>query len=58
MFRKILEDISGVGIYPLFSLLVFFLFFVMVFAYVYMADKKHLEKMSNMPLKNNNETVN
>ncbi len=54
MFKNYLKGIEGIGNYPLFSLIVFFLFFAVVFIWVVMADKKHLAEMSKLPL---NDTI-
>ena len=55
MFRQILEDIAGVGIYPLFSLLVFFIFFTIMFIWVVKADKEELNSRGAMPLTDYND---
>lgn len=47
-----LEGIDGVQIYPLISLLIFFVFFVGLFWWVYTAKKSHIEEVSNIPLDN------
>lgn len=49
-FINYLESITGIGIYPLVSLLIFFIFFMVVGAYVFKADKNHIEEVSNIPL--------
>jgi cbb3-type cytochrome oxidase subunit 3 len=48
-----LENIDGVAIYPLISLLIFFVFFVVLFWWVFTAKKEHIEEVSNIPLENN-----
>ena len=45
-----LEQIAGVEIYPIISLLLFFIFFIVVGYMVLTADKGHMEEMKNMPL--------
>ncbi len=50
MFSNYLKGIDGVQIYPIFSLLVFFVFFLVVTYKVVKADKSYLKKMENMPL--------
>ena len=45
-----LEQIAGVEIYPIISLLLFFIFFTVVGYMVLTADKEHIEEMKNMPL--------
>ncbi|PHS68418.1 MAG: CcoQ/FixQ family Cbb3-type cytochrome c oxidase assembly chaperone [Flavobacterium sp.] len=48
-----LENIDGVGIYPLISLLIFFIFFVALFWWVITAKKEHIDEVSNIPFDNN-----
>lgn len=55
MFKNTLETIDGIGIYPMFSLLVFLIFFIAMFIWVIKADKKYLEEMSHAPLTKNDE---
>ena len=50
MFNNYLQSIEGVGIYPIFSLLVFFVFFAVLLVWMFKADKKHMEEMSELPL--------
>ena len=45
-----LENIDGVEVYPIFSLLVFFIFFVALFWWVFTAKKEHIREVSNIPL--------
>ncbi|POY37514.1 CcoQ/FixQ family Cbb3-type cytochrome c oxidase assembly chaperone [Solitalea longa] len=49
-FINYLETIAGVGIYPLISLLVFFIFFVLLTLYVIKAPKKYIDEASHIPL--------
>ena len=52
-----MEGIDGVAIYPIISLLIFFIFFVGLFIWVGTAKKKYIEEVSNLPLEsstNNN----
>ena len=50
-----LENIDNVQIYPLISLLIFFIFFVGLFYWVITAKKEHITEVSNIPLENNNQ---
>jgi cytochrome c oxidase cbb3-type subunit IV len=54
MFKEILEDISGIGLYPMFSLMVFFLFFSGIFIWVLKTKKDVFLNDSMLPLNNNN----
>ena len=48
-----LESIDGVQIYPIISLLIFFIFFVALFWWVFTAKKEYIKTLSNMPLDTN-----
>ena len=58
MFNHYLQSIEGVGIYPIFSLLVFFIFFVVMLIWMLKADKSHLKKMSELPLDKDEDSDN
>ncbi|MBL4662391.1 MAG: CcoQ/FixQ family Cbb3-type cytochrome c oxidase assembly chaperone [Flavobacteriaceae bacterium] len=45
-----LENIEGVQIYPMISLLIFFIFFAALFWWVLTAKKDYIKKVSNIPL--------
>ncbi|MGA8854554.1 MAG: CcoQ/FixQ family Cbb3-type cytochrome c oxidase assembly chaperone [Christiangramia sp.] len=45
-----LESIEGVAIYPIISLLIFFIFFTALFWWVFTAKKDYIKKVSDMPL--------
>lgn len=51
-----LENIDGVQVYPMISLLIFFIFFVVLFWWVATANKAHIEEVSHLPL--NDDTIN
>lgn len=48
-FINYLESITGVGIYPLTSLTVFFLFFALVTTWSLKADTKYIDAMKHIP---------
>ena len=48
--KKYTETMQDKNIYPLFSLLVFVVFFVGVLWYVKVLDSKQVEKIKNLPL--------
>lgn len=50
-----LESIEGVSTYPMISLMIFFIFFVVLFWWVFTASKEHIKEMSEMPLENDNQ---
>lgn len=45
-----LESITGIEIYPLISLMIFFGFFVVLFWWVFTAKKEYINRVSNIPL--------
>jgi hypothetical protein len=51
-----MESITGVEIYPIISLLIFFSFFVILFWWVITAKKDYINKVSSLPLDNQNTT--
>lgn len=53
-----MESISGIEIYPIISLLIFFIFFVALFWWVFTAKKDYIKTVSDIPLDNqNNDTL-
>ena len=50
-----METIEGIQIYPIISLSIFFLFFVILFWWVFTAKKDHIQDLSQYPLDNQEE---
>ncbi|AIY12998.1 MULTISPECIES: cytochrome c oxidase subunit IV [Cellulophaga] len=50
-----METIDGVAIYPIISLLIFFIFFVVLFAWVFTASKEYISEVSELPLEKDNQ---
>jgi cbb3-type cytochrome oxidase subunit 3 len=48
-FSNYLEQIIGVSIFPIVSLLLFVAFFTGVLVWIYSIDKKEIEHMENLP---------
>jgi len=48
-----LETIAGIEIYPIISLLIFFVFFVLLFVWVFSYKKDTIKELSNIPLDDN-----
>jgi cytochrome c oxidase cbb3-type subunit IV len=58
MFRFIkqyAESVDGINIYPIISLLIFFIFFVALLYYVKKMDKETVNEISRIPLDNNEQ---
>ena len=53
-FADYLTKISGVSIYPLFSLILFVLFFTLVIIWAYKTDSVTVEYIENLPLEDGN----
>ncbi|HEX6848757.1 MAG TPA: CcoQ/FixQ family Cbb3-type cytochrome c oxidase assembly chaperone [Chitinophagaceae bacterium] len=51
--KKYAESIEGINIYPMISLLIFFLFFVVLLYYVKKLDKQKVREISRIPLDDN-----
>ncbi|WP_375323445.1 CcoQ/FixQ family Cbb3-type cytochrome c oxidase assembly chaperone [Flagellimonas sp. GZD32] len=50
-----MESIEGIANYPMISLMIFFLFFVLLFWWVLTATKEHIKEMGELPLDNNDQ---
>ncbi len=53
-----LESIEGVATYPMLSLLIFFIFFMLLGWWVFTASAKYIKEVSELPLEeeqNNNQ---
>ena len=48
-FIHYLEKITGVGIFPLISLIIFFVFFAVLLLWILRADKKYISILKNIP---------
>ncbi|RNC87226.1 MAG: CcoQ/FixQ family Cbb3-type cytochrome c oxidase assembly chaperone [Winogradskyella sp.] len=48
--KQNLEQIDSVEIYPIISLLIFFIFFTALFWWVFTAKKQHIKEVSEIPL--------
>ncbi len=55
-FINYLQSIAGVGIFPLISLLLFFVFFAVLVIWALRVNKDYIIDMKNIPLDNKNET--
>lgn len=50
-----MEQIAGIEIFPIISLLLFFTFFMIVGYMTLTVDKNYIEEMKNLPLDKNND---
>lgn len=54
-FINYLESITGVGIFPLVSLLIFFIFFTGLSLWAFRADKGYIRSLKHIPFPDENE---
>ena len=52
--KQYAESIDGINIYPMISLVIFFLFFVVLLYYVKKMDKSKVEEIRRIPLDDEN----
>jgi cbb3-type cytochrome oxidase subunit 3 len=52
-----MENISGIEIYPILSLLIFFFFFVFLGLWVFTYKKEKIKEMSQIPLDEGNSLI-
>ncbi len=50
MFSNYLQSIENVTIYPLISLFIFVIFFIVMFVWIIKMDKNHIKEMEQLPL--------
>ena len=55
MFSQNLSSIDGVSIFPIITLILFFVMFSGVLYWVLKKDKSYMESLANMPLQDNND---
>lgn len=55
MYKNVLQSIDNVAIWPVISLTIFFIFFIVMLWWVFTADKGFIRKMKNMPLNDSQE---
>jgi hypothetical protein len=53
MYKEILRSIENIEIYPIFSLIIFLLFFVGMFIWVVNTPKDHIRHMESLPFDEN-----
>ncbi|MGK7394124.1 MAG: cytochrome C oxidase Cbb3 [Candidatus Cyclobacteriaceae bacterium M3_2C_046] len=55
MFKYYFERIENVEIWPIISLVIFFVFFIMLLYHVFTADKGFINYMKHMPLEKDSD---
>ncbi|AHJ95348.1 hypothetical protein [Hymenobacter swuensis] len=57
MDKNVLQSIAGVEIYPIISLVIFGLFFLGLLVFVVLANRQHINTMSQLPLLDDEATI-
>jgi hypothetical protein len=58
MYKDILQSIEGVEFYAIAAMIIFILFFLAMIIWLIKVDKNYVKKMSELPLKEDNESSN
>lgn len=56
--KQNMDTISGIEIFPIISLLIFFLFFIALYTWTFTYKKEKITEMSQLPFENKNEIEN
>ena len=57
MYKAILENISGIEIWPVIGLIIFFTFFTGVLIWAFRMKKEDVAHMANLPLSENDQSL-
>jgi Ca2+/Na+ antiporter len=55
LIKEFLQSVEGVSVYPIISLIVFVLFFVIILVWMLKVDKNYIKKMENLPFEKEEE---
>ncbi len=56
MFKHYFEQIQNIEIWPIISLIIFFVFFTVTMIRIFFMDKKFVDKMKSLPFDDNDKT--
>ena len=56
MYKNVLQNIDNIAIWPVVSFVIFFLFFICLLWWVFKVDKNFIQKMSEMPIDENDKS--
>lgn len=57
MFKHYFEQIQNIEIWPIISLILFFVFFTFTMIWIFFLDEKYVEKMKRLPLDDEPDTT-
>jgi Ca2+/Na+ antiporter len=55
LIKELLRSVEGVSVYPIISLIVFVLFFVIILVWMLKVDNNYIKKMENLPFEKEEE---
>jgi cytochrome c oxidase cbb3-type subunit IV len=55
MYKNVLQNIENIQVWPVISFVIFFLFFILLLWWVIRVDKKYVDEMGQLPLKDHSE---
>lgn len=58
MYKNVLQSIENIQIWPVISFVIFFIFFLCLLLWVFTTDKKFIDKMSALPIDEENDKSN
>ena len=58
MYKNVFQTIDNIAIWPIISLSIFFIFFILLLWWVFSADKTYINEVKNMPLDDRNTEPN
>lgn len=58
MYKNVLQSIENIQIWPVVSFVIFFIFFLCLLLWVFTTDKKFIDKMSALPIDEENDKSN
>ena len=58
MYKNVLQSIQDIEIWPVISLVLFFIVFVAMVIYVFRIKKSYIDEVKNLPLDEGNESLN
>ena len=57
MFKHYFEQIHNIEIWPIISLILFFVFFTSTMVWIVFLDEKYIEKMKSLPFDDESDTT-
>jgi cytochrome c oxidase cbb3-type subunit IV len=57
VYKEVLTNTANIGVWPVISFVIFFTFFIGLLWWVFWVDKKYVERMANLPLNDEAESL-